>query len=329
MKNLFDYATKELSQDAFLRWLFESWEDPEADILVRRLLKKFCDLDEKVKSIKTTAQEKNIDIKVRITTESGKDVFLFIEDKTFSNEHSQLSEYDKYIDGNFENVCKVFYKTNKISDDDRRGIEKANRLNGSSKWTIADIDDIVESFESCSPYNNLILQNYFDYVKRIKSNIETFEKPQTNDGNVDLLKWEAYFKNSIIPKLKKDGYKAFARKAGQYPYVCLVIKKDGFTENAPYLEIRSRDCVDDGFTSRILCYGIPNEILASRQEKLIDNVRQSGFRCDGLRTKRKGNRIFPKQVGYTDKTIAKTTEDFLRLTEIYAKEFLAVMKDWS
>ena len=35
--------------------------------------------------------------------------------------------------------------------------------------------------------------------------------------------------------------------------------------------------------------------------------------------KRKGNRIFPKQVGYTDKTIAKTTEDFLRLTEIYAK----------
>ena len=25
MKNLFDYATKELSQDAFLRWLFENY----------------------------------------------------------------------------------------------------------------------------------------------------------------------------------------------------------------------------------------------------------------------------------------------------------------
>ena len=27
MKNLFKYATKELSQDAFLRWLFENYED--------------------------------------------------------------------------------------------------------------------------------------------------------------------------------------------------------------------------------------------------------------------------------------------------------------
>lgn len=26
MKNLFDFATKELSQDAFLRWLFENYE---------------------------------------------------------------------------------------------------------------------------------------------------------------------------------------------------------------------------------------------------------------------------------------------------------------
>lgn len=28
-KNLFDFATKELSQDAFLRWLIESAEDPD------------------------------------------------------------------------------------------------------------------------------------------------------------------------------------------------------------------------------------------------------------------------------------------------------------
>ena len=27
MKNLFDYAKKELSQDAFLSWLFASWDD--------------------------------------------------------------------------------------------------------------------------------------------------------------------------------------------------------------------------------------------------------------------------------------------------------------
>lgn len=49
----------------------------------QEIIKKFCDLDEKVKSIKTTAQEKNIDIKVRITTESGKDVFCLSKIKRF------------------------------------------------------------------------------------------------------------------------------------------------------------------------------------------------------------------------------------------------------
>ena len=40
MENLFDYATKELSQDAFLRWLFESWnEDIECGIIARKILK--------------------------------------------------------------------------------------------------------------------------------------------------------------------------------------------------------------------------------------------------------------------------------------------------
>ena len=29
MKNIFDYATRELSQDAFLRWLFENFDDTE------------------------------------------------------------------------------------------------------------------------------------------------------------------------------------------------------------------------------------------------------------------------------------------------------------
>jgi hypothetical protein len=37
MKNLSNYATKELSQDAFLRWLFESLREPERDALVKNV----------------------------------------------------------------------------------------------------------------------------------------------------------------------------------------------------------------------------------------------------------------------------------------------------
>ena len=33
MKNLFDYATKELSQDAFLRWLFENHDCENEEVV--------------------------------------------------------------------------------------------------------------------------------------------------------------------------------------------------------------------------------------------------------------------------------------------------------
>ena len=41
MKNIFKYATKELSQDAVLSWLFASWEDKELQPLVLNLLNEF------------------------------------------------------------------------------------------------------------------------------------------------------------------------------------------------------------------------------------------------------------------------------------------------
>ena len=43
MKNLFDYATKELSQDAFLRWLFENYNCKNEKVrqVCRKLFNKF------------------------------------------------------------------------------------------------------------------------------------------------------------------------------------------------------------------------------------------------------------------------------------------------
>lgn len=34
MKNLFDFATKELSQDAFLRWFVSNYEDSKLENIV-------------------------------------------------------------------------------------------------------------------------------------------------------------------------------------------------------------------------------------------------------------------------------------------------------
>ena len=45
MKNLFDYATKELSQDAFLRWLFENYncENESVKNACRKLFDSFTE----------------------------------------------------------------------------------------------------------------------------------------------------------------------------------------------------------------------------------------------------------------------------------------------
>ena len=53
MKNLFDYATKELSQDAFLRWLFENYncENESAKNAFRKLFDSFTKNKFKEKAI--------------------------------------------------------------------------------------------------------------------------------------------------------------------------------------------------------------------------------------------------------------------------------------
>ena len=65
MKNLFDYTTKELSQDAFLRWLFENYycENESVKKAFRKLFDSFTDSkfeNKEITDLETVAQWKNI-----------------------------------------------------------------------------------------------------------------------------------------------------------------------------------------------------------------------------------------------------------------------------
>lgn len=95
--------------------------------------------DEYITSVKTFAQLNKIDITVQIETSLGRKIKLFIEDKTFSNEHNQLSVYDKFIDDiNDYEVYKIFYKTNLIDDEEQKRIQNVNDTN-KTDWKIYDI----------------------------------------------------------------------------------------------------------------------------------------------------------------------------------------------
>ena len=327
MKNIFNFATKELSQDAFLRWLFENY-NCENESIVKTCKKFFNDFTNneldfsKIEGLTTTAQWKHIDVSIWFKCD-GKEYLIVIEDKTTSEEHKQLENYNEKINAHcnwlikkdkpIQKVYKVFYKTSKISNEEKDRIIKAGWNN------IFDIDRIHNNlFDFCSSFND-VLDYYSSYIYELYCACNTCDKPKENNSNIDFMKWESYFNNSITPYLSKEGYQVGVGKAGQYPYICLVIKKLGASEKSPYLEIRSRDCLDDNFAARILLYGVEQDL--EKINIIKENISQyTSFVLQNHK----------QQIGETPKERkVKTNEDFICLVEKYAKEFLIAMKDWN
>ncbi len=221
MHNLFDFATKELSQDAFLRWLFENYDAPAVGKASHNLIELFCPLqkDEYITSVKTFAQLNKIDITVQIETSLGRKIKLFIEDKTFSNEHNQLSIYDKFIDDiNDYEVYKIFYKTNLIDDEEQKRIQNVNDTN-KTDWKIYDIYRIYGFFSEYISSDNLILSQYSEYITQIYKAI-------TNRKNRKIIKQTCIFYNgrrisgmSLSPLLKVTGHLINVQrgKPGSFP----------------------------------------------------------------------------------------------------------------
>ena len=101
MKNFFDYATKETSQDSVLCWIFENWKEPDFKDLVCNLLNNFnINISyNDITNIKAYRQICKVDVTVVIET-ADKYYILFIEDKTESDAHTnQLLKYDSMIFG--------------------------------------------------------------------------------------------------------------------------------------------------------------------------------------------------------------------------------------
>lgn len=335
MKNLFDYATKELSQDAFLMWLFENHEDPVLGDIANSLLNLFCGFQngEKVQSLETVPQWCKIDISVWMTTTRGRKLALFIEDKTFSSEHNQLSTYDNHIDGITDHeIYKIFYKTSVIPQEEITKIEEYNARNKYA-WNIYDINAIARFFEKYQNSKNLIVAQYANYVMRLFAAEYNTKKPEHSKSVTDLLAWKSYFNKTVIPALKGNNisFVCSSWKANPYPYVVLFIKKLGFgNRNIPYLEIRSRDCCENNFTARILCYGVEDSDMEKYQPKLIENIKSiPDFECKRLVNSHNGKKIYPKQVGYSKKNEkAETDEQFIALVVKYIGLYFQAMKDW-
>lgn len=178
--NLFDFATSELSQDAFIAWLL-AWADKKytetdknlhtcAVNFVRELLGKDIDFDVETVNVKT--QWNHIDV----IAEVNGDFLILIEDKTGTSEHSnQLKRYLKVA----EDYCKdknmvvapIYFKTEEQSNLSK--VEAAGYLIFTREKMLV----VLENYHSVITETNKndILLDYYFRLKQIDASIASFK----------------------------------------------------------------------------------------------------------------------------------------------------------
>lgn len=210
--NLFDYATKELSQDAVICWLI-AWagakprgkeEEKLRDCgraLVEALFSKWQDyweveLGEDYET-EVCRQERNIDVLARI---DGRYVLL-IEDKTDTRAyHDQLARYwELVVEGKTrlgpvesENVYPIYLKTGNHSLRDREHAEGQD-------YRVFDRGDLLEVLGTYSGRNEIVL-DFRSYVERWQRDTESFRewtesgRQWAADGVRARRSWEGFFR---------------------------------------------------------------------------------------------------------------------------------------
>lgn len=199
--NLFQIATSELSQDAFLVWLIQ-WADPAnmqfdptlcfagQDFIRFLIRKQHDDPMTEIRKVETGRQWENIDV----WAEVNDSYLIIIEDKTSSIRHSnQLHRYKqiaaKY--SNNKNILPVFFyvKTENEAKASLRQVE----MNG---YTVISRDNLLDFF-STHPSVNDIYNDYVLHLRELDSKINSFR-------TVPVKRWDWYSWQGFYAYLDKN-----------------------------------------------------------------------------------------------------------------------------
>lgn len=321
MENLFNYATKELSQDAFLMWLMANYnceEDKELKDASRKFICKLfainnIDINENdILNVEVYPQENKIDIYAIIDVQDKGKYGVFIEDKTSSFEHNQLVKYNKNIEkikniDKLDHVLKIFYKSHLIDNEERKRINDA-------KWKEFSFDEIYNFFIEYKDVNNIILSQYSKYLEKLYLDSNNKEKP--NDNNINA--WESYFRNVI--KLNIDDISdSWIVEERRYHYVYMGIRYKGHcNEEIPFLELRSKELINDRF---IIHFLLPDNVKKEKIDKFIDDI------TDNLKMLKLTHN--KRQIAkYKEDKIELNTKNIIEITRKVINEYNEIIKFW-
>lgn len=176
--NLFEYATSELSQDAFICWLASyAHEEAEKDAALNECARKMLEMfvpEFEGKNFKLLNVERQIDkIDVLLTVECEKKVYkIIVEDKTYTSEHNnQLKRYKGSLEEQYKEntviVKGIYYKTGFQSN--LSGVENA----GYKKIGREEMLNLMQKYVDKT--NNQIFISYFNYWNSKQKLVETFK----------------------------------------------------------------------------------------------------------------------------------------------------------
>ena len=202
--NIFNFATSELSQDAFICWLcnWVNFDDNSLSEDEKKLKSLANDFIEKVsgeklgdRKVNIKRQYQKIDVLLEIqnktefiTKENEKnpviDIYVIIEDKVGTDLHSNqieryrelISEKNEKDNGSRAKIKVVYYK---IYDEDNMERLKENGVN-----VILGRENILELLkEYKDKINNSIFENYHNYLSNIETDVNSYEKKNLEDWN--------------------------------------------------------------------------------------------------------------------------------------------------
>lgn len=187
--NIFNYATSELSQDAFIAWLL-SWAQPdlikcdrELHVIALEFLSKLTDLQEdNVKKIEVKVHERHTDVCAKIND----NLFIIIEDKTGTSEHdNQIERYKDNAKEDFleSNIICCYLKTQNESLDKLEDLKKK----GYNVILRKDILEVLRKYKG----SNEILVDFRNNLERIDSETNSFMNREMKDWG--WYAWQGFY----------------------------------------------------------------------------------------------------------------------------------------
>ena len=290
--NLFYYATKELSQDAFICWLCSfALEDSKgideeltvcANDLLSEFLKRGLNSEINTENLQLKTIDKQIgNIDVLLTVKyDNKNYKIIIEDKIYSCEHDdQLRRYREQIKSKDVTVIGIYYKTGFQADYSE--VEKAG-------YFIFNRTDIINVLKNCNSTND-IFKNYYEYWK-------DFEEITQSYKDNKLCDWDWRQINGFYDEIKTllnehecwSGYDYVSNKSGGFWGLWYGIDDDaidfGSFRAAIYLQSEIKWIESKSQYDYKICIKLENQSKDDEKEKMyelkkkiLEKIEQYGF----------------------------------------------------